>query len=88
MVAQVGYSVAERLRGQVMLYAVCTMHEETMSIGVLVWPQNQDRWFVSGLASKSLRQFPGLDLKTGGYGLVIWATKSLRQFLGLGLKTM
>jgi hypothetical protein len=32
--------------------------------------------------------FPGLGLKTGSSGLVIWASKSLRQFLGLGLKTM
>jgi hypothetical protein len=31
--------------------------------------------------------FPGLGLKIGSSGLVIWASKSLRQFLGLGLKT-
>jgi hypothetical protein len=31
--------------------------------------------------------FPGLGLKTGSSGLVIWASKSPRQFLGLGLKT-
>jgi hypothetical protein len=31
--------------------------------------------------------FPGLGLKTGSSGLVIWASKSLRRFLGLGLKT-
>jgi hypothetical protein len=31
--------------------------------------------------------FPGLSLKTGSYGLVIWASKSPRRFLGLGLKT-
>jgi hypothetical protein len=30
--------------------------------------------------------FPGLALKTGSYGLVIWASKSPQQFLGLGLK--
>jgi hypothetical protein len=30
--------------------------------------------------------FPGLGLKTGSSGLVIWASKSLRQFLGLDLK--
>jgi hypothetical protein len=41
-----------------------------------VWPQN---WWLG---------FPGLDLKTGSYGLVIWASKSPRRFLGLGLKTM
>jgi hypothetical protein len=32
-------------------------------------------------------QFPGLGLKTGSSGLVIWASKSPRRFLGLGLKT-
>jgi hypothetical protein len=32
-------------------------------------------------------EFPGLGLKTGSYGLMIWASKSLRRFLGLGLKT-
>jgi hypothetical protein len=31
--------------------------------------------------------FPGLDLKTGSYGLVIWTSKSPRRFLGLCLKT-
>jgi hypothetical protein len=31
--------------------------------------------------------FPGLGLKSGSYGLVIWASKSPRWFLTLGLKT-
>jgi hypothetical protein len=31
--------------------------------------------------------FPGLDLKTGSFGFVIWASKSPRRFLGLVLKT-
>jgi hypothetical protein len=31
--------------------------------------------------------FPGLGLKIGSFGLVIWASKSLRWLLGLGLKT-
>jgi hypothetical protein len=30
--------------------------------------------------------FPGLGLKTGSSGLVIWASKSPRRFLFLGLK--
>jgi hypothetical protein len=30
--------------------------------------------------------FPGLVLKTGSSGLVIWASKSPRRFLDLGLK--
>jgi hypothetical protein len=44
--------------------------------GFLVEPQNQGGG-----------GFPGLDLKTGSSGLVIWASKSLQRFLGLGLKT-
>jgi hypothetical protein len=44
--------------------------------GFLVEPQNQ----CGG-------GFPGLGLKTGSSGLVIWASKSLLRFFGLGLKT-
>jgi hypothetical protein len=47
-----------------------------LEVGFLVEPQNQGGG-----------GFPGLDLKTGSYGLVIWASKSPRRFLGLGLKT-
>jgi hypothetical protein len=39
--AQVGYSVAERSRGRVILCVVCTMHKETGSTSFLVQPQNQ-----------------------------------------------
>jgi hypothetical protein len=46
------------------------------ALGFLVEPQNQGGGGV-----------PGLGLKTGGNGLVIWASKSLRQFLDLSLKT-
>jgi hypothetical protein len=52
--AQVEYSVVGRSKGQVMLYPVCTVHKETKSAGFFVWPQNQGRRFISGLASKSL----------------------------------
>jgi hypothetical protein len=45
-------------------------------MGFLVEPQNQG----GGV-------FPGLGLKTGSFGLVIWALKSPRRFLGLCLKT-
>jgi hypothetical protein len=75
MVAQVGYSVARRSGGRVMLYAVCTMHEVMRSMSFLVEPQNQGRRFVSGLTSKLLERFPGLGLKSGSSGLVIWASK-------------
>jgi hypothetical protein len=45
-------------------------------VGFLVEPQNQGGG-----------GFPGLGLKTGSYGVVIWVSKSSRRFLGLGLKT-
>jgi hypothetical protein len=45
-------------------------------VGFLVGPQNQGGG-----------GFPGLGLKTGNSGLMIWVSKSPRQFLGLGLKT-
>jgi hypothetical protein len=45
-------------------------------IGFLIEPQNQDGG-----------GFPGLNLKTGSFNLVIWTSKSLRRFLGLSLKT-
>jgi hypothetical protein len=45
-------------------------------IGFLVEPQNQGGGW-----------FPGLGLKTGNSGLVIWASKSPRPVLSLGLKT-
>jgi hypothetical protein len=44
-------------------------------VDFLVEPQNQG---VGG--------FSGLGLKTGSFGLMIWASKSLRRFLGLSLK--
>jgi hypothetical protein len=46
------------------------------AVGFLVEPQNQGGG-----------GFPGLGLKTGSSGLVIWASKSPRRFLDLGLKT-
>jgi hypothetical protein len=45
-------------------------------VGFLVEPQNQGGG-----------GFPSLGLKTGSFGLVIWASKSPRRFLGLSLKT-
>jgi hypothetical protein len=44
-------------------------------VGFWVEPQNQ-----------SGGGFSGLDLKTGSFGLVIWASKSPQWFLGLCLK--
>jgi hypothetical protein len=111
MIAQVGYSVVGWSRGRVTSCAVCTMHIEMRSACFLVEPQNQGRWFVSGLTSKPLGRFslvwlqnwwrrflpvwpqnrwlrfPSLGLKTGSYGLEIWASKSPQRFLDLGLKT-
>jgi hypothetical protein len=44
-------------------------------VGFLVEPRNQGGG-----------GFPGLGLKTGSYGLVIWVSKSPRRFLDLSLK--
>jgi hypothetical protein len=46
------------------------------AVGFLVEPQNQGGG-----------GFPGLGLKMGSSGLVIWVSKSPRRFLGLTLKT-
>jgi hypothetical protein len=70
MVAHIEYSVAGRSRSQVASCAVCTVHVETRSAGFLVEPQNQGRWFVSGLATKPLGRFLiGLSLEIDGDGL-------------------
>jgi hypothetical protein len=45
-------------------------------VGFLVEPQNQGGG-----------GFPGLYLKSGSFGLVIWASKSPRRFLDFGIKT-
>jgi hypothetical protein len=45
-------------------------------VGFLIEHQNQDGG-----------GFPGLGLKTGSSGLIIWISKSPRRFFGLGLKT-
>jgi hypothetical protein len=76
MVAQVGYSVARRSRGQVAPCAVCTWHVETRSADFLVEPQNQGRWFVSCLASKPLGRF-----------LLVWPQNHSDGFCWFGLKT-
>jgi hypothetical protein len=96
--AQVGYSMAERSRGQVTLCVICTVQrrQEHKFLGLA----SKLRLTVSpGLTSKPvatvlvvcpqnhLLRFSGLGLKTGNCGLVIWPLKSLWWFLGLGLKT-
>jgi hypothetical protein len=47
-----------------------------LAVSFLVEPQNQGGG-----------GFPGLDLKTGSFSLVIWASKSPQRFLCLRLKT-
>jgi hypothetical protein len=70
MITHVGYSMIGRSRGRVAPCVVCTVHVEMMSVSFLVEPQNQGRWFVSGLTSKSLRRFLiGSGLKTDSDGL-------------------
>jgi hypothetical protein len=70
MVAQIGYSMAGRLRGRVAPCAVYTMHKEMRNASFLVELENQGRRFVSGLISKPLGRFLiGLGLNTDGDGL-------------------
>jgi hypothetical protein len=76
MVAQVGYSVAERSRDWVAPCAVCIWHVETRSAGFLVEPQNQGRRFVSGLTSKPLGWFSS-----------VWPQNRWQRFSPVGLKT-
>jgi hypothetical protein len=86
--AQVGCSVAGQSRGQVMLCAVCIVHKELRSTGFLVEPQNQGRvsWF--GLKTK-VDDFSRFSLKSGIYGLVIWASKlGGLWFVGYATKLM
>jgi hypothetical protein len=52
-----------------------------------VWFQNRWRRFSSVCPQNRWLGFPGLGLKTGSSGLMIWASKSPRWFFGLGLKT-
>jgi hypothetical protein len=85
MVAQVGYSVAERSRGRVAPCAVCTWHEENRSTGFLVEPQNQRWWRVSRFGPQN-RQ-----LWFGDLGLKITATISWfvpQNQVGFGLSVV
>jgi hypothetical protein len=66
MVAHVRYSVTRRSGGRVTSCAICTVHMETRSACFLVEHQNQDRWFVSGLASKPQGRFLRFGHKIGG----------------------
>jgi hypothetical protein len=84
MVAQVEYSVTRQSRGRVALCAVCTVHVETRSTGFLVEPQNQGRWFVSGLASRPLGWFiSGLVSKPLTWFVSSFASKPLEWFLSV-----
>jgi hypothetical protein len=54
----------------------------------LIEPQNQDRRFVSGLASKSLRRFSLVWTKTSGDGFLQFGLKTGGDgFSRFGLKT-
>jgi hypothetical protein len=72
---QVGYSVARRSRGRVMLCAVCTVYKETRSTG----------FFSSALKLRSTVS-PGLASKLVTTVLVVWPKNHSLGFPGLGLK--
>jgi hypothetical protein len=76
--------VVERSRGQVTLCAVCTVHVEMRSVGFLIEPQNQGRWFVSGLSSKPLERFVLKTTEAVFYGLT--SKPVVTVFSGLALK--
>jgi hypothetical protein len=71
-VATVFFSLASKLVATVSFGLV-----SKLVVGFLFEPQNQGGG-----------GFPGLGLKTGNSGLVIWDSKSPRWFLGLSIKTM
>jgi hypothetical protein len=73
--AQVGYSVARRSRGRVMLYAVCTMHKKMRSTIFLVQPQNQGRRFLLVWYQNRWLRLLWFDLKTTGSSFLVWASK-------------
>jgi hypothetical protein len=57
---------------------VCTMLEETRSVGFVIEPQNQGRWFVSSLTSSPLGRFvSGLTSKSLGRFISSLTSKSL-----------
>jgi hypothetical protein len=69
-------------------YVVCTVHVEMRRAGFLVEPQNQGRWFVSGLASKPLERFiSGLASKPLGWFSLVWPQNRWRRFVWFGLIT-
>jgi hypothetical protein len=87
MVAQIGYSVAERSEGRMTSCVVCTVHVETSSASFLVEPQNQGRRFVSGLASKPLGRFSlGWPQNRWRRFLPVWHQNRWLRFPDLSLK--
>jgi hypothetical protein len=66
----------------VTLCAVCTVHVEKRNTSFLVEPQNQGRWFVSGLASKPPGRFlSGLASKPPGQFLLVLPQNWWQRFL-------
>jgi hypothetical protein len=76
------------LASKILGWFVSGLASKTLGQFSLVWPQNRWRWFLPVWPQNRWLGFPSLGLKTGSYGLVIWASKSPQWFLGLALKTM
>jgi hypothetical protein len=88
MVTKVRHSMARRSGGRVTSCAVCTVHMKMRSVGFLVEPQNQGRWFVSGLTSKPLRRFSPIWPQNRWQRFsLIWPQNRCLGFFGLRLKT-
>jgi hypothetical protein len=64
-----------------------TVHKETSRADFLVWPKTNIDGFSRFGHKTGGFGFPGLGLKTGSCGMVIWVLKSPRWFLSLILKT-
>jgi hypothetical protein len=94
--AQVRYSVVGRSRGRVTLCAICTLHKETKSTCLFVWPQNQDRQFLPVWPQNRwlrVSQFgpQNRQLRFGDLGLKITATVSWfgpQNHVGYGLSVV
>jgi hypothetical protein len=100
MVTQVGYSVAGRLRVQMTLCAICTVHVgrgvrvswlslKTKVYGLsVVWPQNHLDHFLRFSLKIGGDGFLRFGLKTGGDGFMVEPqNQGGGGFSGLGLKT-
>jgi hypothetical protein len=73
--AQVGYLMARRSRGRVILCAVYIVYKETRSADFSIQPQNQGRRFLPVWPQNRWLLFLWFGLKTTRSGFPVWASK-------------